>query len=606
MQRKINILLLFLSFILLGFGQKQNNIWHFGYGASIDFNSGIAVSTSNSAISAFEGSASICDTSGALLFYTDGMTVFNRNHIQMPNGFGLNGHASDTQPATIVRKPGSTNLYYIFTCGGVGFLRQAHYSIVDMNANAGLGNVIQKNILFANNVAEAMLVIPHAQQNNYWIVFNVIDTNQIQAHLLDCNGVNPNPVISNAGLKMQYGLYVSNLVVSSDYTKIAATGTYLTDVAIMNFDNNTGILSDNTFIRNIDFAFGARFSPNSQQLYLTHSIENPSTFPSTFSNEILQYNVSSNDSTSIQASKTILDTIQNTGNGDFGQMQLAPDGKIYISRNGATSLPVINNPDGVGIASNYTRNGFTLLTGMSSIGLPEIAYVSDIPTHIPLLGNDTVLCSNSLLLQSINTEQNTSWNTGETTSNITVNQTGIYTIQTQICGAQYKDSISVQLDSPFNFTIAIDTIFCTSALLSANYTDTSANYLWSNGLTSSSIYGTNFNTYSLLISKGTCSYSDTLSINFSEEALVVPNIFTPNSDSKNDLFEIVTDCQQVKQAYIYNRWGNLVKQTENTNKIWDGTTEGNIASDGLYYLVLSYTNTSGDLKEYKGTITLER
>ncbi len=78
--------------------QKQNNIWYFGKYSGIDFNTSPPTSLTNSVMSAIEGCAVASDPStGALLFYTDGVTVWNRNHLQMVNGGGLKGSESSTQ-----------------------------------------------------------------------------------------------------------------------------------------------------------------------------------------------------------------------------------------------------------------------------------------------------------------------------------------------------------------------------------------------------------------------------------------------------------------------------------------------------------------------------
>ncbi|MHA1342163.1 MAG: hypothetical protein ACTSO2_19505, partial [Promethearchaeota archaeon] len=62
-----------------------------------------------------EGCATISDKFGHLLFYTDGITVWNKNHRVMKNGEGLFGHVSSTQSAIIIPNPGKKNQYYIFT-----------------------------------------------------------------------------------------------------------------------------------------------------------------------------------------------------------------------------------------------------------------------------------------------------------------------------------------------------------------------------------------------------------------------------------------------------------------------------------------------------------
>ena len=82
----ILIIILIFSFSLKVKSQKEVNIWYFGEYAGIDFNSGSPVALTNSAMSQYEGCATISDANGNLLFYTNGMTVWNRNHEVMENG----------------------------------------------------------------------------------------------------------------------------------------------------------------------------------------------------------------------------------------------------------------------------------------------------------------------------------------------------------------------------------------------------------------------------------------------------------------------------------------------------------------------------------------
>ena len=71
---------LLLCFYLSVFSQKQANIWYFGKNAGLDFNSGTAIPLTDGAMNTWEGCASIADPNGNLLFYTDGITVWNKNH----------------------------------------------------------------------------------------------------------------------------------------------------------------------------------------------------------------------------------------------------------------------------------------------------------------------------------------------------------------------------------------------------------------------------------------------------------------------------------------------------------------------------------------------
>ena len=86
------------------FAQHEYDVWYFGDFAGVDFTSGTPVVLTNGQVSTLEGSSSIADASGSLLFYTDGEEVYNKNHQQMSNGFGLKGGWSSTQSALILRQ----------------------------------------------------------------------------------------------------------------------------------------------------------------------------------------------------------------------------------------------------------------------------------------------------------------------------------------------------------------------------------------------------------------------------------------------------------------------------------------------------------------------
>src|SRR5690606_37545383 len=97
-------------------------------------------------LNTIEGCSSISDENGNLLFYTDGITVYNRLHVIMSNGFGLLGDPSSSQSAIVVPKPNDPDIYYIFTVGSNQSLTGLKYSVVDMTSDGGLGQVVQKNI----------------------------------------------------------------------------------------------------------------------------------------------------------------------------------------------------------------------------------------------------------------------------------------------------------------------------------------------------------------------------------------------------------------------------------------------------------------------------
>lgn len=95
---------------------RHNYRWFFGNRLSLDFNSGPQATTGDSHLCTLEGSASVCDpVTGGLLFYTDGVHVWDRNHVLQADD--LKGQASATTSAVIVPRPGSTDRFFIINPG---------------------------------------------------------------------------------------------------------------------------------------------------------------------------------------------------------------------------------------------------------------------------------------------------------------------------------------------------------------------------------------------------------------------------------------------------------------------------------------------------------
>ena len=89
---KVKIFCVLTSLLsLLVHSQKEANIWYFGENAGLDFNNDIPVALIDGQLNTHEGCATIADDDGNLIFYTDGIAVWNKNHQVMLNGLGLMG-----------------------------------------------------------------------------------------------------------------------------------------------------------------------------------------------------------------------------------------------------------------------------------------------------------------------------------------------------------------------------------------------------------------------------------------------------------------------------------------------------------------------------------
>ncbi|NTW32882.1 MAG: PKD domain-containing protein [Bacteroidetes bacterium] len=149
-----------------------------------------------------------------------------------------------------------------------------------------------------------------------------------------------------------------------------------------------------------------------------------------------------------------------------------------------------------------------------------------------------------------------------------------------------------------------------NSVVTFNNTSTDAsiwNWNFGNGQTSNVENPTTLFSYSgyytvtlLALNAWGCFDTASISINVAEDAdLYFPNVFTPNNDRLNDLFEIINiEKHPSNHLYIYNRWGKLVYNTENYQNDWDGGDY----PDGVYYFVLFYSKN----KEIHGAITILR
>lgn len=82
-----------------------------------------------------------------------------------------------------------------------------------------------------------------------------------------------------------------------------------------------------------------------------------------------------------------------------------------------------------------------------------------------------------------------------------------------------------------------------------------------------------------------------------------PNIITPNNDGLNDFFGCVFSGVNLIEMKILNRWGETIFISNSQNQIWDGTKDGVIIEDGVYFYVatIEYEN---EILIKQGNLTL--
>jgi len=449
--------------------QNEARFWYFGNFAGLDFATTPPTSLSNGAMNTQEGCASISTAAGNLLFYTDGITVYNQNHVMMANGNGLNGNSSSTQSGVIVQQPGSQSLFYIFTQAATANPNGMCYSIVDMNLAAGLGSVTAKNVFLNAPSCEKIAGARHCNGTDVWVISHDASSNNFRTFLLSNTGLSSTPVISSVGFSVTTALQtLGQLKVSPAGNKIGVA-IYNTQAPapfeIFDFDPATGIVSNPLVLGNYLRNYGCEFSPDGSKFYGSVHI----------GGQLFQWDLCAGSTTAIINSITTFSINPSTGS-----MQLAPDGKIYIVRDGSTTLSSIDLPNLAGTACSFNSAAITLTSGIARLGLPNFVNTFFKPVPTPFTFTSTCLSASFTAAQQpgqpgvgcssvSNTISSIAWDFGDPVSGASNNSTlnnpthafsaaGTYTVKlivNYICSTDtVKLAVNVQNTSAPNVQVS--------------------------------------------------------------------------------------------------------------------------------------------------------
>ena len=499
--RNLAILILTMLVVFNLKAKKEYNNWYFGNKAGITFNTDPPSALTNGKMYTNEGCASISTPDGRLLFYTDGVSVWDSTHIKMPNGIGLKGSFTSTQSATIIQIPDSLHLFYIFTVAEANNDDGLQYSEINMKLNFGKGDIVndRKNIKLKSPMCEKVCTVKNRNGKDYWVISVKINSDSILAYRVSSLGVNLTPVVSKTGFGIfGRGKEIGYLKISPNGKKIAYANSMCDTLAIGNFDDSTGKVS-NIWKLNCPQCYGIEFSPSSNYIYITSSSNNI----------ILRYNaVTANRFTFNISKKNIADSFTQPG-----ALQLGPDGKIYISD--FKYLSVIHDPDSTNC--HPQKNYINLDGTYCSWGLPNFFINSFVrPDNKLNLGNDTNIClGDSInLTYNLELESKIKWNTGDTTNKIIVKKQGVYsTIVTAFNGNRQYDTINITVGPKFKVFIGNDTAFCGQFSHLIKASSGFAKYNWNTGSTAMQITVNSKGIYSLkVLDSNTCPSGDTIAI----------------------------------------------------------------------------------------------
>lgn len=386
--------------------QSQGSKWYFGSNAGLDFSGGGSPKPiTDGKLNTIEGSSSISNTKGVLLFYTDGITIYDKNGdpmkslvpgdtnaVQIP----LDGNTHSTQSALIVPKPtcrGCEYLYYVYTTSEIRGQKTLTYSVVDMRQNGGKGAVVEKNIPLSSSATEQSTSVRNDRDSTYWVITRIYGTNTFQIRHLTTSET---PTVTT----YSGGQVLDSLTNAEGYIKIGPADTTggnkgdrpmavvipgppKNSVDLYTFNDSTGAMK---FERTLNLgpappkAYGVEFSPDGKSLYVTMLADTNSDGSQKGTSYILKYDLTQKDSL-LASSRTVVDSSTTR---QYGSIQIGPDGKIYVAIKGSTSLGTIDNPNGGLLDSlQFNPQGQTLGGKTSQLGLPNLVTNFNEPSSGP-------------------------------------------------------------------------------------------------------------------------------------------------------------------------------------------------------------------------------
>ncbi len=211
------------------------------------------------------------------------------------------------------------------------------------------------------------------------------------------------------------------------------------------------------------------------------------------------------------------------------------------------------------------------------------------------------------------------WNTGATTSSISIaatsNSDTAYSVTINNGGGCVTLNKTITIyPLPSGYVCCDTTIFTGTSIII--YTTGGTSYYWAPSTALScdtcpdpTASPTTTTTYTLITTSSYgCITESSVKINVELPCydFVVPNVFTPNGDGKNEDFLVPVQYMSKYEISIYNRWGKEVFDSPNPNSPWDGKIDGSPGSAGVYYYIIRATCFNGNYFEKHGFLQLIR
>jgi gliding motility-associated-like protein len=575
---------LLLFFILqgqVGLSQLESTHWYFRTAAMEFMDEEPIANLTNSALQQ-RTAASISDSLGNLLFYQIGSKIYNRIHDVMPNEddwmfISENG-------SIIIPNPGNPMQYYLFGASTffptLGVDSGTGYSLIDMTLDGGLGDAVpgQRMVQLADSMAGGICATPHANGRDFWVVTYRCSTPDFYCFLVNDTGVVTEPVISPAASFASANSCSGTLRFSHDGSMLAAS--YIGSTRLYQFDNSTGIVSNELVIGPTEVSVGLEFSSDDTKLY--------GGWPR-------QWDVSVYDEATIQAS--MVDLAQ-PPTALYG-LQMGMDGKIYGNNydpvaSASYYVGAINNPNASGVNCNYEDSVVYLLGRDGGLSMPKFLssfFVTQFEVEGRCAGDTTFFDINFHFIDSV------LWNFGDPGSGAANTSTlvdawhiydepGSYTVTLIAQNGAKTDTVTrnITIKAPPEIDLGPDSEFCASIGSSTTLSlgGKKGDYLWSDGSTDSTLTVSQSGVYALTFTDECGTDEDSVEV-FASAPLSVS--LPPDTSLCADSFEILP---------VVSNNHRLTKYTWNSgDTTLSFTTTRDITGEHTKLLTFTAGNTCG-------------
>ena len=638
--------------------QKRNNIWQFGNHSGLDFNTDPPTPLDSTPVWSETMPpyyvSSICDNAGQLLFYTDGITAWNRHNKEIPRYLHRWPWSGFVMPL-ICPYPGNDSLCYIFGVSDHSYANRLQYLTINMKGDAGYGEIVYPQpstlsnyyTILLQNASVLLAGTAHCNQKDQWIVSHSEDA--LYSFLVTADGVDSIPVVSQIPHNIIspqniYGGY-SNLKFCANGEKLMLPLSDENAIVVLDFNNLTGQFS-NPVRLNLppgNHLEDAELSPNGSKLYYgSYTSSTLGDEPAAFdSHDIFQLDLDAGNAEAIQKTSVKISPFsERTGCSphvcffEYRTLQLGPDGKIYVSMrvlspiNLDLTLSVIQYPNEKGLNAFYKLNAINLRRKAWIISYNYIrsqtftlkdngiqvqkAVCADAPVNFSLLFSriDSVKWdfgdsqSGNNNYSTLLKPQHTYPNPGSYIAKAVIYNKCI--VDTAVAKVQITEDLSVHISPSLK-----DTTVCTGDQLVLNATTPNAtNYLWSNGRIYPDFTITTAGDYNLTVYNACSIDRRDFSVKYENCNcnVFVPTAFTPNHDGLNDVFKPSVQCFATDYRFsIYNRYGMSVFTTTEIGKGWAGNTGAAEVGTGTYVWTVEYRDPNNKQFFRKhGTVVLMR